>query len=72
VSLQVINSYYKRDRGKLTKYRHELPQENELSHQNIRDRFYGKNDPVAKSILNKSKGVLASLAPPSDQSIVSE
>ncbi|KAI8054703.1 hypothetical protein BDF22DRAFT_680593 [Syncephalis plumigaleata] len=58
-------------RGTECPYRHELPQENELSHQNIKDRFYGKNDPVAKSIMNKSKGFLASLAPPSDQSITS-
>ena len=30
--------------------RHELPVENGLAHQNIKDRFYGHNDPVAKKM----------------------
>jgi hypothetical protein len=49
--------------------RHEKPTDNDLSNQNIRDRFYGRNDPVARKIL----GGFASqqgLAPPEDQTIV--
>ncbi|KAI9202164.1 Rbm22 protein [Polychytrium aggregatum] len=74
--------YYKRNRahicsffvkGKCTRgdecpYRHEMPVENELSHQNIKDRYYGQNDPVAKKILNRTdKG--AKLRPPEDPTI---
>jgi pre-mRNA-splicing factor RBM22/SLT11 len=38
-------------RGDQCPYRHEIPEINELSEQNIKDRFYGVNDPVAKKIL---------------------
>lgn len=51
-------------------FRHEKPVENDLSHQNMQDRYYGRNDPVARKILvthADSQG----LAPPEDQSIVS-
>ncbi|CAJ0920136.1 21323_t:CDS:2 [Entrophospora sp. SA101] len=43
-------------RGDECPYRHEIPEENELSHQNIKDRYYGTNDPVAKKMLNRVKG----------------
>ena len=49
--------------------RHEKPVENELSKQNIQDRYFGHNDPVAKKILSghaESQG----LKPPEDKSIV--
>jgi len=39
-------------------FRHEIPEINELSDQNIKDRYFGINDPVAKKILrgfNESK-----------------
>ncbi|KAJ3297573.1 RNA binding motif protein 22 [Borealophlyctis nickersoniae] len=35
-------------RGDECPFRHELPVDNGLQHQNIRDRYYGQNDPVAK------------------------
>lgn len=51
-------------------FRHETPEDNGLSHQNIQDRYYGRNDPVARKILSQyadSQG----LAPPEDKAIVS-
>lgn len=50
--------------------RHEKPTEGPLANQNIRDRYYGNNDPVARKMLRnfaEEKG----LAPPEDTSIVS-
>lgn len=57
-------------RGEECPYRHELPSINEFSDQNIKDRFYGINDPVAKKIL---KGYLDTKPPnpPSDKNITS-
>lgn len=49
--------------------RHEMPVDNALSKQNIQDRYYGRNDPVAKKIMSgfaDSQG----LTPPEDESIV--
>jgi pre-mRNA-splicing factor RBM22/SLT11 len=52
--------------------RHEVPDDKEgLQKQNMQDRYYGRNDPVAKKILkehSESKGLVA----PEDQSIVSD
>lgn len=48
--------------------RHELPLEDpDLSHQNIKDRYFGVNDPVAKKILSKMN--LQQLTPPEDKEI---
>jgi pre-mRNA-splicing factor RBM22/SLT11 len=49
--------------------RHEMPKENGLEKQNFEDRYYGRNDPVAKKILQgvaESKGLKA----PEDKEIV--
>eukprot|EP00659_Diplonema_papillatum_P006112 gene6112-9386_t len=43
------------NRGKECPYRHEVLEDNELSKQNIRDRYYGTNDPVANKILREKK-----------------
>lgn len=43
--------------------------ENELSHQNIKDRYHGNNDPVARKIL-VNYATAQGLKPPEDQSIV--
>lgn len=51
------------------RFRHELPKENGLEKQNIQDRYYGRNDPVAKKILNKHAAAQG-LIPPEDQSVV--
>ncbi len=40
-------------RGAECPYRHEVPEETELSHQNIKDRYNGTNDPVAAKMLKK-------------------
>ncbi|KAK9718173.1 Pre-mRNA-splicing factor slt11 [Basidiobolus ranarum] len=57
------------NRGDECPYRHELPEDNELSHQNIKDRYYGSNDPVAKKILARAN--TSKLNPPSDPTITS-
>ncbi|EYU26947.1 hypothetical protein MIMGU_mgv1a006442mg [Erythranthe guttata] len=82
LKLQRTTPYYKRNRahvcsffvrGQCTRgpecpYRHEMPVEGELSQQNIKDRYYGVNDPVAMKLLYKA-GEMPSLEPPDDQSI---
>lgn len=82
LKLQRTTPYYKRNRahvcsfyvrGECTRgaecpYRHEMPETGELSQQNIKDRYYGVNDPVAQKLLNKA-GEMPSLEPPEDESI---
>ncbi|OVA17686.1 RNA recognition motif domain [Macleaya cordata] len=82
LKLQRTTPYYKRNRahvcsfyvrGECTRgaecpYRHEMPITGELSQQNIKDRYYGVNDPAALKLLNKA-GEMPSLAPPEDESI---
>ncbi|KIJ41278.1 hypothetical protein M422DRAFT_229735 [Sphaerobolus stellatus SS14] len=58
------------NRGDACPFRHEKPADNGLQHQNIQDRYHGRNDPVAKKIMSQysdSQG----LAPPEDKSITS-
>lgn len=50
-------------------FRHEKPVENDLSHQNMQDRYYGRNDPVARKIM-ATHADSQGLKPPDDQSIV--
>ncbi|KAF9428182.1 RNA binding motif protein 22 [Podila epigama] len=85
--LQRTEPYYKRNRqhicsffvkGNCTRgaecpYRHEMPQEGELKHQNIKDRYYGTNDPVARKIMSGSRagGAGRQVTPPEDQTITS-
>lgn len=57
-------------RGDECPYRHEKPVENELSHQNLQDRYHGRDDPVAKKIMSvhaENQG----LKPPDDLTVVS-
>lgn len=82
LKLQRTTPYYKRNRahvcsfyvrGECTRgaecpYRHEMPETGELSQQNIKDRYYGVNDPVAMKLLNKA-GEMPSLETPEDESI---
>ncbi|GMH03929.1 hypothetical protein Nepgr_005768 [Nepenthes gracilis] len=82
LKLQRTTPYYKRNRahvcsfyirGECTRgvecpFRHEMPVTGELSQQNIKDRYYGVNDPVALKLLNKA-GEMPSLEPPEDESI---
>eukprot|EP01103_Thecamoeba_quadrilineata_P012797 TRINITY_DN3391_c0_g1_i2.p1 TRINITY_DN3391_c0_g1~~TRINITY_DN3391_c0_g1_i2.p1 ORF type:complete len:242 (-),score=34.62 TRINITY_DN3391_c0_g1_i2:43-768(-) len=48
--------------------RHETPEEGELSQQNIKDRYYGVNDPVAKKLLGRAEQ-FKTLVPPDDKEI---
>ncbi|XP_078435552.1 zinc finger CCCH domain-containing protein 40-like [Wolffia australiana] len=82
LKLQRTSPYYKRNRahicsffvrGECTRgaecpYRHEMPETGELSHQNIKDRYYGVNDPVALKLLSMA-GEMSTLNPPEDESI---
>ncbi|XP_047311262.1 zinc finger CCCH domain-containing protein 40-like [Impatiens glandulifera] len=82
LKLQRTTPYYKRNRahvcsfyvrGECTRgaecpYRHEMPETGELSQQNIKDRYYGVNDPVALKLLGKA-GEMPSLEAPDDESI---
>ena len=51
-------------------FRHEVPVKNELSKQNIQDRFFGRNDPVARKIM-AGHAEQQGLQPPEDESVVS-
>ena len=55
-------------RGEQCPYRHETPIEGPLSKQNLKDRFVGKDDPVADKILNRMVGS-KKIRPPTDKSI---
>ncbi|VDK61346.1 unnamed protein product [Onchocerca ochengi] len=57
-------------RGEECPYRHEKPSDPDdpLSHQNMRDRYYGNNDPVAEKLLTRAKA-LPVLQAPEDTSI---
>jgi pre-mRNA-splicing factor RBM22/SLT11 len=57
------------NRGTACPYRHEMPTTGELANQNIKDRFYGNNDPVAKKMLGRARGGGEKLVPPEDKSI---
>lgn len=76
--------YYKRNQAKICSffvkgecnrgircpYRHEMPTDpnGPMAKQNYRDRYYGKNDPVANKILQKMSS-LPGLTPPQDKSV---
>ncbi|GBG67342.1 hypothetical protein CBR_g479 [Chara braunii] len=82
LQLQRTTPYYRRNRahicsfyvrGECTRgaecpYRHEMPITGELSQQNIKDRYYGVNDPVANKLFRKA-GEMSLLTPPEDDSI---
>jgi len=57
-------------RGDECPYRHETPKpvDDKLSLQNIRDRYYGANDPVAEKLLARAKAA-PKLVVPTDQTI---
>lgn len=57
-------------RGEECPYRHTKPTDPDdpLSQQNMKDRFYGQNDPVAEKLLNRAKA-FPKLNPPDDPTI---
>jgi pre-mRNA-splicing factor RBM22/SLT11 len=60
------------NRGSLCPYRHDMPVGGPLANQNIKDRYFGKNDPVALKILDRHDKQLANaapLVPPDDPTI---
>ncbi|EMD38312.1 hypothetical protein CERSUDRAFT_113478 [Gelatoporia subvermispora B] len=57
-------------RGDECPYRHEIPVDNELSRQNIQDRYHGRNDPVAQKIMSTHAASMG-LTPPEDPTITS-
>lgn len=56
-------------RGNECPFRHEIPEENGLQKQNMQDRYYGRNDPVAKKML-RDNAEAKGLVPPEDKTIV--
>eukprot|EP01134_Creolimax_fragrantissima_P005504 CFRG5504T1 len=59
------------NRGDECPYRHEMPTDpnDPLAKQNIKDRYYGVNDPVAEKIMNKAANQ-PRLTPPKDKSVM--
>ncbi|XP_067617399.1 pre-mRNA-splicing factor RBM22 [Eurosta solidaginis] len=57
-------------RGEECPYRHDKPNEPDdpLCEQNIKDRYYGRNDPVAEKIMKRA-ATLPTLEPPEDRNI---
>ncbi|XP_050087317.1 pre-mRNA-splicing factor RBM22 [Anopheles aquasalis] len=57
-------------RGEECPYRHDKPVEPDdpLSEQNIRDRYYGRNDPVADKLMKRA-ATIPTLDPPEDKTI---
>jgi pre-mRNA-splicing factor RBM22/SLT11 len=53
-------------RGAECPYRHEMPTSGPLSEQNIKDRYYGINDPVAAKLLSRYEE-RGKLTPPEDR-----
>ncbi|CAA7271534.1 unnamed protein product [Cyclocybe aegerita] len=68
----VCSFYAKGDcnRGTECPYRHEIPAENGLGHQNMQDRYYGRSDPVARKILS-GNAENQGLQPPDDVTVTS-
>ncbi|KAF8798187.1 hypothetical protein BYT27DRAFT_7343931 [Phlegmacium glaucopus] len=57
-------------RGTECPYRHEMPVDNDLSNQNLQDRYHGRADPVARKILS-NHAETQGLKPPDDVTITS-
>jgi pre-mRNA-splicing factor RBM22/SLT11 len=56
-------------RGATCPYRHEVPEnKGDLNQQNIKDRYYGVNDPVARKMLKRASE-MPGLAPPEDKNV---
>ncbi|CAM9840530.1 unnamed protein product [Ascophyllum nodosum] len=60
------------NRGAKCPFLHEMPTDraDPLAHQNIRDRFYGQDDPVAAKMMDR-QGQMPTLEPPEDDEITS-
>jgi len=60
------------NRGEECPYRHEMPDDKDdpLAKQNVKDRYHGRNDPVARKMLS-GYAATKNLIPPEDQSVQS-
>jgi pre-mRNA-splicing factor RBM22/SLT11 len=71
---QICSFYVKGEcsRGEECPYRHELPKDpnGPLAKQNMKDRYYGVNDPVAEKMMSKSADKQKRLEPPEDKSVM--
>lgn len=47
-----------------------MPGDPDLAQQNIKDRYYGSNDPVAAKIMSRVRSATSSLTPPEDKTVV--
>ncbi len=56
------------NRGAECPYRHEMPLGGDLANQNMKDRYYGVNDPVAAKMM-KRVAEMPKLEPPEDTSV---
>ncbi|CAK0786800.1 hypothetical protein CVIRNUC_010014 [Coccomyxa viridis] len=82
MKMQRTTPYYKRNaphicsffvkgeckRGAECPFRHEMPSTGPLAKQNIKDRYYGVNDPVADKMLNRVNA-MPKVEPPEDQTV---
>lgn len=71
-NLPHVCSFYAKgecNRGDRCPYRHEMPLTGELAHQNIKDRYFGNNDPVAAKMLRRSQSDPVALKAPDDATI---
>jgi pre-mRNA-splicing factor RBM22/SLT11 len=60
------------NRGSLCPYRHEMPTTGPMAQQNIKDRYFGQNDPVAQKMMDRHDNRNANSAPltiPDDNTI---
>lgn len=55
-------------RGAECPYRHEMPTTGPLATQNIKDRYFGVNDPVANKMMERVNN-MEKLEPPADPSV---
>lgn len=82
LKLQRTTPYYKRNKARICSffvrgeckrgaecpYRHEMPLGGELADQNIKDRYYGVNDPVARKMMDRAAN-FNKLEPPEDTTV---
>lgn len=73
-NLPHLCSFYARgecNRGSLCPFRHEMPKTGPLANQNIKDRYFGQNDPVAEKMMARTQGIKDAppLVPPEDPTI---
>lgn len=71
MSLSVGSSFYDASMVLRRKPRHEMPEDKDdpMAKQNIKDRYHGRNDPVARKMLS-GFAATKNMIPPEDPSVV--